>query len=99
MLTRFYYRSHELAPRGMIDLTDTRSTKLFPRWTSWRKEIAAAAANSFLNRKDTTTLTLIVTVLFVVISAGASCTAITQRRDVRPLVLRDVPAQNLGYRF
>jgi len=99
MLTRFYYRSHELAPRGMIDLTDTRSTKLFPRWTSWRKEIAAAAATSFLNRKDTTTLTLIVTVLFVVISAGASCTAITQRRDVRPLVLRDVPAQNLGYRF
>ncbi|MEP6568824.1 MAG: hypothetical protein ABJC10_03540 [Acidobacteriota bacterium] len=33
------------------------------------------------------------------ISAGASCTSITQRRAVRPLVLRDVPAQRLAYRF
>ena len=33
------------------------------------------------------------------ISAVASCTTITQRQDVRPLVLRDVPAQNLAYRF
>lgn len=83
----------------MIDLTATRSMKSFPRWTSWRKDIAAAAATHVLRRKDKKTLTLIVTVLCVVISTGASCTAITQRRDVRPLVLRDVPAQNLAYRF
>jgi len=83
----------------MIDLTETLSTKQFPKWTRWRKYIAASAATHFLKRKDKKALTLIFTVLFVVISAGASCTAITQRRDVRPLVLRDVPAQNLAYRF
>jgi hypothetical protein len=38
--------------------------------------------------------TILATVIFV-----ASCTSIMQRRDVRPLVLRDVPAQNLAYRF
>lgn len=29
----------------------------------------------------------------------ASCASITQRQDVRPLVLRDVPAQRLAYKF
>ena len=82
----------------MIDLTETFSTKQFPKSTRC-KDIAASATTHFLKRKDKKTLTLIVTVLVAVISAGASCTAITQRRDVRPLVLRDVPAQNLSYRF
>lgn len=81
----------------MIDLTETFSTKQFPRST--RCNDIAASATHFLKHKDKKTLTLIVTVLVAVISAGASCTAITQRRDVRPLVLRDVPAQNLSYRF
>jgi hypothetical protein len=80
----------------MIDLTETFSTKQFPKSTRC-KDIAASATPQ--KRKDKKTLTLIVTVLVAVISAGASCTAITQRRDVRPLVLRDVPAQNLSYRF
>jgi len=44
-------------------------------------------------------LPLIVMILAALILVGASCTAITQRRDVRPLVLRDVPAQNLAFRF
>jgi hypothetical protein len=83
----------------MIDLTETLSTKQFPKCTRWRKDLAASAATHFLKRKEKKTLTLILLVLCAVISAGASCTAITQRRDVRPLVLRDVPAQNLSYRF
>lgn len=33
------------------------------------------------------------------IAAAAGCKAITDRQDVRPLVLRDVPAQRLAYRF
>ncbi len=33
------------------------------------------------------------------IAAVAGCKAITDRQDVRPLVLRDVPAQRLAYRF
>lgn len=33
------------------------------------------------------------------IAAVAGCKAITDRPDVRPLVLRDVPAQRLAYRF
>jgi hypothetical protein len=82
----------------MIDLTETFSTIQFLKSTRG-KDIAASATPHLLKRKDKKTLTLIATVLVAVISAGASCTAITQRRDVRPLVLRDVPAQNLSYRF
>lgn len=33
------------------------------------------------------------------IAAVAGCKAIIERQDVRPLVLRDVPAQRLAYRF
>lgn len=33
------------------------------------------------------------------IAAVAGCQAITDRQDVRPVVLRDVPAQRLAYRF
>ena len=83
----------------MIDLTEPLSTKPSPKWTRWRKDIAASAATDLLKRKDKKTPTFIVTILVAVISAGASCTAITQRRDVRPLVLRDVPAQNLAFKF
>jgi len=35
----------------------------------------------------------------VVTLLAVSCSSITERRDVRPLVLRDVPAQRLAYRF
>ena len=33
------------------------------------------------------------------LAAAAGCKSITQKQDVRPLVLRDVPAQRLAYRF
>jgi hypothetical protein len=42
---------------------------------------------------------LITTILTMLLFCVASCTSITERQDVRPLVLRDVPAQRLAYRF
>src|SRR5262245_32390510 len=38
--------------------------------------------------------TIIVTLIFT-----AGCKSVVDRQDVRPRVLRDVPAQNLAYRF
>ncbi|HZE64633.1 MAG TPA: hypothetical protein VE056_12170, partial [Pyrinomonadaceae bacterium] len=35
----------------------------------------------------------------VITLLAASCSSIIEQRDVRPLVLRDVPAQRLAYRF
>lgn len=42
---------------------------------------------------------LILLVIAAMVSVGASCSSMMQRQDVRPLVLRDVPAQRLAYRF
>ncbi len=47
-------------------------------------------------RTNNRTTLVVVVVLTQLI---ASCSAIMDRRDVRPLVLRDVPAQRLAYRF
>lgn len=49
--------------------------------------------------RNNTTSSLTVTILMSLIAAVAGCKAITNRQDVRPLVLRDVPAQRLAYRF
>lgn len=50
----------------------------------------------FHNRKTTTSfiLTILAVLAFVV-----SCKSVIDRQDVRPRILRDVPAQNLAYRF
>lgn len=49
--------------------------------------------------RNNTTLSITITILLSLIAALAGCKAITDRQDVRPLVLRDVPAQRLAYRF
>ncbi len=49
--------------------------------------------------RNNTTSSLTVSILMSLIAAVAGCKAITDRPDVRPLVLRDVPAQRLAYRF
>jgi len=49
--------------------------------------------------RNKTTLSLTVTILMGLIAVAAGCKAIIDRQDVRPLVLRDVPAQRLAYRF
>jgi hypothetical protein len=46
-----------------------------------------------------TTTSLIVTTLSMLFVLGAGCRSATEPPDVRPLVLRDVPAQRLAYRF
>ena len=66
---------------------------------TWREGTEASAIQASFERRDKRTSPLIITILAALISAGASCTAITQRGEVRPLVLRDVPAQRLAYRF
>jgi hypothetical protein len=42
---------------------------------------------------------LLLAVLLTLAFVSLSCTSITSTRDVRPLVLRDVPSQRLAYRF
>lgn len=64
-----------------------------------RKGKKVFAALCFFRSKEKKTQLLTVTILATLISAVASCTSIMQRQDVRPLVLRDVPAQRLAYRF
>jgi hypothetical protein len=64
-----------------------------------RKDKKVSAAPCFFGRKGKKTSLLIITILVTLISGIASCTSITQREAVRPLVLRDVPAQRLAYRF
>jgi len=64
-----------------------------------RKDKEVSATICFFGSKDKTTSLLIITILATFVSGAASCTSITQRQDVRPLVLRDVPAQRLAYRF
>ena len=49
--------------------------------------------------RNKATSLLTVTILMGLIAAVAGCQAITERQGVRPLVLRDVPAQRLAYRF
>jgi hypothetical protein len=50
----------------------------------------------FLNRK--TTNSLILTIL-TALSLAVSCKSVVDRQDVRPRILRDVPARNLAYRL
>ncbi len=66
------------------------------QWLTARKE--AGLASSLRSRRDKQTFFLITTILTALLTGGA-CTSITRRQDVRPLVLRDVPAQRLAYRF
>ncbi len=52
-----------------------------------------------LRQRGKQPLILTIAILLTLMSGMASCTSMTDRRDVRPLVLRDVPAQRLAYRF
>ncbi|MDQ6652190.1 MAG: hypothetical protein M3Y84_05540 [Acidobacteriota bacterium] len=53
----------------------------------------------FNSSKDKKTSALITTILATLIAGVASCKSITSSQDVRPLVMRDVPAQRLAYRL
>jgi hypothetical protein len=56
------------------------------------------ATSSIFRRNNKQTPFLAIATLLA-LACASSCTSIIPRRDVRPLVLRDVPAQNLAYRF
>ena len=49
-------------------------------------------------RKNRITFSSILTILLTLLIA-AGCKSVIERQDVRPRVLRDVPARNLAYRF
>jgi hypothetical protein len=46
------------------------------------------------SKRATTALTILVTLIF-----AAGCKSVIERQDVRPRILRDVPARNLAYRL
>ena len=50
-------------------------------------------------RKGSATTTLILSILSLLVTTLPGCQTIIERRDVRPLVMRDVPAQRLAFRF
>jgi hypothetical protein len=78
-------------------LTETPATKHFAAPMKRRKDEKVPAITRLPKNKQTSFL--IITTVVALILGVASCTSITQRDDVRPLVLRDVPAQRLAYRF
>ncbi len=55
--------------------------------------------NCSISLRKKTTTSLIVTTILTLFAVGAGCKTVTEPQDVRPLVLRDVPAQRLAYRF
>jgi len=80
-------------------LIESPATKQSAAWIRQRNDKKVSAAFSFFGSKDKKTSSLLITIVAALISSVASCTSVTQRQDVRPLVLRDVPAQRLAYRF
>ena len=59
-----------------------------------RNSAARTPAQFYVKQK-----TLIPVALIVVAILSTTCKTLIESRDVRPLVLRDVPAQRLGFRF
>ncbi len=81
---------------AQIELTDSPATK---KSAVLRKQRKKKLLFPFQNEHDRKPW-IVLAVLATVIAGAASCTSILDRqRDVRPLVLRDVPAQRLAYRL
>src|SRR6185295_9301525 len=75
-----------------------RGPRIFAEYTNLKKSLCPRSI--FLIRvPPRRSATKIMLLLAAVILVAASCTSIMQRADVRPLVLRDVPAQRLAFRF
>jgi len=54
---------------------------------------------SFSSLEQTNTTVLVLTILASLVWTMPGCKSVLERQDVRPLVLRDVPAQRLAFRF
>jgi hypothetical protein len=81
-------------------LTDSQAKKDDAASKCQRQKIKFSSVFcSFKNIKEKKTSSAILTLLFTLIAGAGSCKSITDRPDVRPLIMRDVPAQRLAYRF
>jgi hypothetical protein len=60
------------------------------------REMGADRSFSFHTRKTTSSLTL---TILTAVAFAISCKTVVDHQDVRPRILRDVPAQNLAYRL
>lgn len=92
MKRRFYHRAKV---EGPIELNKFPPAQEFSE--SWKQRQAKRRSrerNAF--RTKNLKALIVVTILTLLVT---SCSSIIDRRDVRPLVLRDVPAQRLAYRF
>lgn len=65
---------------------------------SFRPKRLLTRGSTILSRSNATS-SLIFTILLSLAAAVVGCKEIINRQNVRPLVLRDVPAQRLAYRF
>src|SRR5882762_8377644 len=82
---------------AQIELTDSPATKKSDalRDQKTKKLLFPLQSNEHVRRSW-----LVIALLGTVITGAASCASIMDKqRDVRPLVLRDVPAQRLAYRL
>jgi hypothetical protein len=93
---RFYYRL-KADTRRTIDLTKSPPAKECHRSRKHRQAKQVWRGRSVFGSNTSKAPFLITAVLASLLAA--SCSSITDRRDVRPLVLRDVPALRLAYRF
>lgn len=80
-------------------MTETLATKQASRRGRADSDTERSAAVGLFKPKRKKTSLLIITLLATLFSSCNSCTSIVTRQDVRPLLLRDVPAQRLAYKF
>lgn len=83
----------------MTDSTDSQAKKNDAALRSQRTIKLFSVFCSSRDSKEKKTSSVILTILATLIAGAGSCKSITDRQDVRPLVMRDVPAQRLAYRF
>lgn len=80
-------------------MTVTLATKPASKRVSKHSDAEVSATPGLFKLKGKKTSLLTITILGMLFSACSSCSSIVSRQDVRPLVLRDVPAQRLAYKF
>jgi hypothetical protein len=80
-------------------LTVTLATKQSSKRVREDSEAELSAPPGLFKLKGKQTSQLTITILATLFSACSSWNSIVSRQDVRPLVLSDVPAQRLAYKF
>jgi hypothetical protein len=83
------------SPEGPIELNKFPPAQEFSESWKQRQAKRRSRERSAFRTKNCKAL-IVITILTLLVT---SCSSIIDRRDVRPLVLRDVPAQRLAYRF